>query len=97
MPQYLIHNGFSGWSYGTPQDPTLISAEDAAKIIAHANLSKDDVSTMCPPAQYANTNDKLFKATLNNRFIYFGNVNDCTDVNPEKTSTPLKIDWPHPN
>ncbi len=42
--QYWIHNGYSGWSYGTPSDPQLITIEDAARIMIAAGLTSDQVS-----------------------------------------------------
>jgi hypothetical protein len=93
MSQYFVHNGYSGWSYGTPSDPQLVSAEDAAKLMQAANLKFDQVALLLPPAQYAEKDDRLFVATGGNRFLFFGNGFGCADVNPGKVVTPLVIDW----
>mgnify|MGYP006887124502 CR=1 FL=1 len=44
MSRYYVHNGYSGWSYGTPSNPQLISPEDAAKLMKSAGLSSMPVS-----------------------------------------------------
>src|SRR5690606_25026184 len=91
--QYWVHNGYSGWSYGTPSDPQLIRVEDAARIMAEAQLSSDQVSIACPAAQYAEAGDRLFELTGGNRFLFHGSVAECMDVNPEKVAAALDIEW----
>jgi hypothetical protein len=93
MSQYFVHNGYGGWAYGTPSDPQLVTAEDAAKLMRAAGLSSHQVSLVLPPAQYADVGDGLFEATGGNRFIFFGSCNECADVNPSKVAWPLAIDW----
>jgi len=93
MPQYFVHNGYAGWAYGTPSDPQLVSVEDASRLMQSANLSPDQVALMIPAAQYAETDDKLYKATGGNRFLFFGDFTACVDVNPDKVSTALSVDW----
>ena len=93
MSQYFVHNGYSGWSYGTPTDPQLVSAEDAAKLMQVANLGSDQVALVLPPAQYAETGDSLFEVTGGNRFLFFGSCTGCADVNPGKVAAPRVIDW----
>ena len=93
MSQYFVHNGYSGWAYGTPSDPQLVSVEDASRLMMSANLSPDQVAFAVPVAQYAETGDKLFLATGGNRFLFFGELTECVDVNPEKIGTALSIDW----
>lgn len=96
MAQYFIHNGYCGWSYGTPSDPQLVSVEDAAELMRRASLSSDQVSTVIPPAQYANEDEPLYGLTGKNRFIFFGNAADCADVDHGKISIPFKIQWQQP-
>ncbi|MCS4307820.1 hypothetical protein M2404_002168 [Rheinheimera pacifica] len=96
MAQYFIHNGYCGWSYGTPSDPQLVSAEDAAELMRRAGLSADQVSTVIPPAQYANEDEPLYGLTGNNRFIFFGEAAECADVDHGKISSPFRIQWPQP-
>ena len=93
MSQYFVHNGYSGWAYGTPSDLQLVSSEDAAKLMQAANLSSDQVALILPPAQYAETGDSLLEATGGNRFIFFGNCIGLSDVNPSKVALPLVIYW----
>jgi hypothetical protein len=93
MSQYFVHNGYSGWSYGTPSDPQLVSTEDAVRLMQAASLSADQVALILPPAQYAETGDSLFKATSGNRFIFFGDGIGCADIDPCKVATALVIDW----
>ena len=91
--QYWVHNGYSGWSYGTPSDPQLIAVEDAARIMSTKGLTPDQVSFACPAAQYAEIGDHLFLLTGGNRFLFHGTLAECMDVTPCKTAAPLAIDW----
>lgn len=93
MSQYFVHNGYSGWAYGTPSDPQRVSAEDAAELMRRANLSSDQVALVLPPAQYAEAGDGIFEVTCGNRFLFSGNYEGCVDVNPSKVSVPLVINW----
>ena len=93
MSQYFVHNGYSGWAYGTPSDPQLVTVEDAAKLMQSANLSSDQVSLAAPAAQYAETGDTLFHATGGNRFLFFGDWKECLDINQDKIRDPLSINW----
>nr|AAL24523.1 orf97EGC119 [uncultured bacterium] len=93
MSQYFAHNSYCGWTYGTPSDPKLVTAEDATKLMQAAGLSSSQASLILPPAQYAEVGDVLFEATGGNRFIFFGNYTECADVNPSKVASPLVIDW----
>jgi predicted DCC family thiol-disulfide oxidoreductase YuxK len=93
MSKYFIHNGYCGWAYGTLSDPQLVSAEDAVKLMQAADLGPDQVSSWLPPAQYAEVGDRLFDATGGNRFLFFGDHEECVDVDPGKVVMPLVIDW----
>ncbi|WP_312319876.1 hypothetical protein [Stenotrophomonas sp.] len=93
MPSYFVHNGYSGWSYGTPSDPQLISASDAAKLMKVAGLTAEQVSLIVPPAQYAESGDALFAATNCNRYLFFGDLSECADVDSGKVDTPMHIAW----
>ncbi len=93
MSRYYVHNGYSGWSYGMPSNPQLISPEDAAKLMKSAGLSSMQVSTTLPPAQYAEAGTRLFDVTGGNRFLFFGDYTECFDVDAGKVSSPLIIDW----
>lgn len=91
---YFVHDGYSGWSYGTPSNPQLVSAADAAKIMEAAKLSSEAVAQVIPPAQYASAGEPLYKLTGGHRFICFGNIEECADIRQEKISAPFKIQWP---
>lgn len=93
MPNYYVHNGYSGWAYGTPSDPQRISPDDAHRLMQSTGLSADQVSSTMPPAQYAEAGSRLFELTAGNRFLFLGDPGDCMDVDPAKISTPLVIDW----
>ncbi|WP_282297025.1 hypothetical protein [Stenotrophomonas sp. PS02289] len=93
MPSYFVHNGYSGWSYGTPSDPQLICASDAAKLMKVAGLTAEQVSLIVPPAQYAESGDTLFAATNCNRYLFFGDLRDCVDVDYSNVDKPMHIAW----
>ena len=93
MSQFLVHNGYLGWSYGTPADPQLISPSDAIRIMEAVGLDMSQVEQIIPAAQYASEGDHLFIVTGGNRFLYCGDVRDCAGVNPNKVNAPLAIDW----
>lgn len=93
MSQFFVHNGYSGWSYGTPSDPQLISASDAAKLMEAIGLSTDQVEQVIPPAQYAKEGEPLFHLTGGNRFLCYGDLYGRLDINQTKISAPLVIDW----
>lgn len=93
MADFFVHNGYLGWSYGTPSDPQLISTPDAERIMRLANVTLLQAQQIIPPAQYAQEGDHLFELTGGNRFLYFGNVSDCAGVQQSKVSSPLPINW----
>ena len=93
MPQYFVHNGYWGWSYGVPCDPQLISDGDAERLMSLAGLTMPQVAEVVPPAQYASENDALFFQTGGNRFLCYGNINACVDVRSDKCREPLLIPW----
>ena len=94
MKRYFVHNGYSGWAYGSPSNPQLVSAEDATILMQAADLSPDQVALIYPPAQYAETDTNLFHATNGNRFLFLGEIKECLDIDPERIKTPLEINWP---
>lgn len=91
--QYFVHNGFSGWAYGTPSDPQLISPKDALELFRRASLTIEQVRRVDPPAQFADAETPLFKLLGGNRFLCFADIENCTDKRTQKTSRPLVIDW----
>ncbi len=93
MEVYFVHNGYCGCSYGVPSDPQLINVSDAAEIMKRASLTSDQVKSVIPPAQYAEENDYLYKLTGGNRFICFGDIKSCADINENKIRTPMRVHW----
>ena len=93
MEVYFVHNGYCGWSYGTPSDPQVINVNDAAEIMKRANLTSDQVKSVIPPAQYADENDDLYKLTGGNRFICFGDIKSCADIDESKIKSPISFQW----
>jgi hypothetical protein len=93
MADFFVHNGYLGWSYGTPSDPQLISASDAERIMRLAHVTMLQAQEIIPPAQYAQEGDYLFELTGGNRFLYFGNASDCANIHQGKVSSPLPISW----
>lgn len=93
MSRYFVHNGYSGWSYGTPRDPQLISDSDAARLMKLAGLTAEQVLLILPPAQYAEVGAALFAATGFNRFLFLGDHGECLDVDAIKVSLPLRVVW----
>ena len=89
MEVYFVHNGYCGWSYGIPSDPQLINVSDAAEIMKRANLTADQVKS----AQYAKKADDLYNLTGGNRFICFGDIKSCADIDESKIRTPISIQW----
>lgn len=58
-----------------------------------AGLSAEQVSTIVPPAQYAESGDALFAATKCNRFLFFGGLTDCVDVDSSKVGEAMHVAW----
>jgi hypothetical protein len=56
-------------------------------------LSTPQVEQVIPPAQYAKEGESLFHLTGGNRFLCYGDLYGCLDINQTKISAPLVIDW----
>lgn len=74
--RFFIHDGFSGWSYGSPLNPTFITAESARALleVVEHRVNVDvlhEVQKEYPPFQYAEEGDDLYKRTGRNKFIAF--------------------------
>ncbi len=80
--RWYVHNGFLGWAYGSPLNPTPITRMTAKRILEHmtANRFPDAVAQLSafPSAlDYADDGDALFDATDGNRLIAFLPASDC--------------------
>lgn len=91
--EYFVHNGYCGWAYGTPSNPQIILESDAIKLMQVAELNIEQISTQIPPAQFAEENTELYKLFGKNRFLQYGKILDCTDINQAKISEPLDVVW----
>ena len=80
--RWYVHNGFLGWAYGSPLNPTPITRMTAKRILEKMT------DTRCPDAvsklsefpnalDYADDGDALFEATGGNRLIAFLPASDC--------------------
>jgi hypothetical protein len=89
---YFVHNGYDGWSYGTPMNPQLVTVELAERLMTAAGLTKDDVTDVWRVAQYAEEGEPLYEATGRNRFLVYGDIQDCTCCDPVRTTRPMEVD-----
>jgi hypothetical protein len=77
---WYIHDDYSGWSYGTPSSPSLISDSDSLRLMKIAGAQVEGAAAIFPPVQYAQNNDALYHLTNRNRFIAFGFIVECMDI-----------------
>lgn len=80
--RFLVHDGFCGWSYGSPLNPTFVTAEVAREIlniVAQVSSAKllEEVQKEDPPLQFAEKGSGLYKRTGKNRFIAFLDPSVC--------------------
>ena len=80
---FLVHNGYDGWSYGTPLNPIPITLTTALNIlnliqrkrkINPVQKLKEDPTLL----QYAKEGDEYYSKTSNCRFIAFLPLNKCS-------------------
>jgi hypothetical protein len=90
---YFVHDGYIGWSYGTPGDPQLVSSEDAEELMRRTGLTLPRVSADFPPAQFAEKESPLSRLFGGTRFLAYGDISKCGDKRERKINTPLKVDW----
>jgi len=79
---FYLHDGYTGWAYGTPHNPMRISDDDGLLILEFLKRKEGkDYSEECqktfPPVQYAEEETKEYTATHENRFIFRGNLTEC--------------------
>jgi len=80
--RWYVHNGFLGWAYGSPLNPTPITRATAQKILDQmtADRHPDAVSRLSafPNAlDYAEKGDALYAATGGHRLIAYLPSSDC--------------------
>ena len=76
--RWYVHDGFDGWSYGSPLNPTPITRACAFRLLSHMIEERhpDAVSKLAdfPNAlDYADENDDLYLKTGGNRLIAYLN------------------------
>lgn len=78
----MIHNGFFAWSYGSPQNPLIISLDTAVKILSEyeQRTGKDanvefDQNTL--GLIYAEEGDDLCRKTDKNRIMGLYELESC--------------------
>lgn len=80
--RWYVHDGFDGWSYGAPQDPTPITRACALRILNCIVEERypDALSRLAefPNALvYAEKDDDLYLKTGRNRLIAFVSPSNC--------------------
>jgi hypothetical protein len=80
--RWYVHNGFLGWAYGSPLNPTPVTRATARGILERMTASRfpDAVAKLSafPSAlDYADDGDELFHATNGNRLLAFLPSSDC--------------------
>jgi hypothetical protein len=80
--RWYLHNGFDGWSYGCPVDPTPITRACALRILSVMieRRHPDAIARLAalPNAlDYADEDDDLCRKTGNNRLIAYLNPTTC--------------------
>jgi hypothetical protein len=80
--QWYVHNGFDGWSYGCPVDPTPITRTCALRLLKRMIQGRHpkaiELLTASPNAlDYGDEGDDLFKKTGGNRLIAYVNPKTC--------------------
>jgi hypothetical protein len=95
--QFLIHDGFDGWAYGTPCNARQIADNLARQLLSIAATREspsriwDQLNSGTPAIQYAECGDVLYAATKNNRFLAFVFPDQCLtrDEHDNATRGPL--------
>ncbi len=99
--QFFIHDGYNGWSYGSPLNPTPITPETACRLlnrlarsISEAGLRAELGAGQATAIEYAKDGDSLFKQTHDTRFLAFLPAWTCSyrDDDDNPTPGPSKFD-----
>lgn len=88
---YFVHDGYDGWSYGSPANPQPITNDSAVALMRITGLTPDDARTWLPPAQYADTGEALYEATRGNRFLAYGDVTRCSILDGYRIGDPVDL------
>lgn len=80
---FVVHDGYAGWSYGAPLNPTAITLAAAEYQLNHALPSESPAPALVPtpagfPAvQFAEEGDALYERSGGNRFVEFTTLARC--------------------
>ena len=94
--RWYLHNGFNGWSYGSPLNPTPITRTCAIRILTRLVEGRhpDAISklTAFPNAlDYADENDDLYLKSGGNRLIAFVNPDLCVFEKRPQTEQDFQV------
>ena len=94
--RWYVHNGFLGWAYGSPLDPTPITRLAASRILEWMieNRHSDALQKLeaFPNAlDYADHGDALYEKTDGNRLIAFVTPETCVFERKRKTEQDFEI------
>lgn len=93
--RFVVHNGFDGWSYGSPMNPMLVTLKTAIKLIEFIIDNKTDdklrmdnliekLLSDFPHFIYAEKDDLLFDETHKNRILSFIELKYCAYTNKDR-------------
>jgi hypothetical protein len=88
---YFVHDGYDGWSYGSPANPLPITRASAVELMKITGLTPAAARTWLPPAQYADVGDALYEATHGNRFLAYGDVTRCSMLGGYRIGAPIDL------
>lgn len=82
LKKFYLHDGYHGWSYGTPQDPMLISNADGLFLLTWAATYFEgdivaEVQSTLSPIVLATDDTPRREALGGNRFLFLGNADEC--------------------
>lgn len=75
--KFYVHDGYEGWSYGSPQDPIPVTLETACQLLNILCLTRAEDGLRAELEQapsvieYTSENGSLYFATNKNRFLAF--------------------------
>lgn len=106
--RFFIHNGYNGWSYGSPMNPTAVTHETAVRLLNFLCRTQTEgelrrqLEDESSAIQYAEESTPLYRATRDNRFLAFIASTVCTyrdvvadaPIAPPAKLTPVDIRLP---
>ncbi|HXI72430.1 MAG TPA: hypothetical protein VNN22_18915 [Verrucomicrobiae bacterium] len=86
--KFYVHDGFNGWSYGSPQDPIPVTHETACGLLNILCLTRSEDKLRAELEQeqsvieYSSESGSLYSATNKNRFLAFMKVSSSERTIP---------------